>query len=138
MRRYLGALSSLVSFCTSARAADDWLDEMPSVGVVADVLRQEYNTSADDDGTVANLAGTLILLRQIMEYQAAEEPPMSPERTAKRRSIDTWQQAIRVLPWRRIAGRESRASYVRSAPVATTRPLRQTSRNAEAHTCEVS
>lgn len=67
----------------------DWIDEMPSVAVVAEAVRQNpYNGPAPGYGPAADLVGTFNLLRFIMKYQSAEEAPMSAVRIAKMRSIE--------------------------------------------------
>lgn len=67
-----------------ARGAEDWLDDMPDVATVARVVQQEYHKGPDDqDRTATHLAMALILLRQIMHYQADTEPQMSPARKAR-------------------------------------------------------
>ena len=73
---------------TPAHAADDWLDEMPDVAKVAEVVDRAWATSAARQSTVAiNTAAALMLLRQLMHYKAAAEPEMSPERRARMQAI---------------------------------------------------
>lgn len=72
----------------SARAADDWLDDMPTVAAVAEVVDRAWATSGARQSTVAiNTAAALMLLRELMKYRAAEEPAMTPERRARMQAI---------------------------------------------------
>ena len=84
-----------------ARAADDWIDELPSVTTVAHAATEELKVTTanwkfdgrgialkdDDDLAAVTLVGTLVLMRKIMLYKYNQEPALSREREAKLRSI---------------------------------------------------
>lgn len=53
-------------------AETDWLEEMPEVMQVVEVVAREFNSGpTNDDYTASNLAGTFALLRRIIEYKAS-------------------------------------------------------------------
>lgn len=90
LRHGLVFCATLLAAITAApaHAADDWLDEMPDVAKVAEVVDRAWATSAARQSTVAiNTAAALMLLRQLMHYKAAAEPEMSPERRARMQAI---------------------------------------------------
>lgn len=90
LRRSLVLSATLLAAITTApaHAADDWLDEMPDVAKVAEVVDRAWAGSAARQSTVAiNTAAALMLLRQLMNYRAAAEPAMSPERRARMQAI---------------------------------------------------
>lgn len=65
----------------SAHASEDWLDDMPSVAAVARVAQQDVGPVYQQQDRVATrVAMTLLLLRQLMAYEAAAEPAMSAQR----------------------------------------------------------
>jgi hypothetical protein len=79
-----------------ARAQADWIDAFPSVTTVAHAAFEELKVtsqrstvdlSADDDSIAVNLAGTLVVLRQIMFLKYNDEPPMLKEREDKLRKL---------------------------------------------------
>ncbi len=88
--RCLGVIAALCAFAGPALGAEDWIDTMPSVATVAQVVQREYNHGPDDqDRAATNLATALVLLRQIIQYQADEEPAtMSLARQAKVRALE--------------------------------------------------
>lgn len=81
--------ASLAAFGGIAQAAKpqatgDWIDELPTVDQVVQVIAREFNTSPEnDDYTAANMAGTFILLRRIIGYRLDIEGQPSPERYEK-------------------------------------------------------
>jgi hypothetical protein len=88
---------SLGLHAVTARAASDWIDELPTVTTVAHAVREqlkvdtaEWNFSArgialedDDDLFAVYLVGTLVLLRKIVLFKYQEDKSLSPERVAK-------------------------------------------------------
>jgi hypothetical protein len=61
--------------------AADWLDEMPTTGRVAQIVQQEFGpVDKRQHEAAVDVAATLILLRQIMVWQAATEQPLSAAR----------------------------------------------------------
>ncbi|MGH8471933.1 MAG: hypothetical protein ACREVJ_05665 [Gammaproteobacteria bacterium] len=78
-----------------AAASDDWLDEMPAVETVAQIVAREHpsyyrignSMQTGDDWAAAALAGTLIALRHIMALQSDDDGNMTPARIAKMSAI---------------------------------------------------
>lgn len=88
--RALAAVSALWLALTAlpVDAAEDWLDDMPSVAVVAEVVDRHWSASAARQSTVAiNTMAALILLRQVMSLKAATEPDMPAVRRARMQAI---------------------------------------------------
>jgi hypothetical protein len=102
----------LALFALSARAADDWIDELPTVTAVGHAVAEQLKVDTadwrfdmrgiafkdDDDLFAVYMVGTLVLLRQIILYKYQEdedlwteeelsaEKPSSPEREAARKA----------------------------------------------------
>jgi hypothetical protein len=79
-------------FSPAAHAQSDWIDEFPSVTAVALAAyaelkvtseRDKLDMTHDDDSIAVNLAGTFVVLRQIMFLKYTAEPSMSKEREDK-------------------------------------------------------
>jgi hypothetical protein len=79
-----------------SHAQSDWIDEFPPVTTVALAAYEELKATSergnpsstqDDDAIAVNLAGTFVVLRQIMFLKYNEEPPMSREREDKLRKL---------------------------------------------------
>lgn len=78
--------------------AADWLDEMPTVPVVVQAVREQLEVNrlnpgahpayvdGDSDGLAATITGTLVLLRWFMEFESRGEWFMLPARRAERRA----------------------------------------------------
>lgn len=90
-----GASIALVLVAGHAAAADDWLDDMPSVPTVVDVVRQSVDQqirqypqiAADPDFLPMRLIGTFVLLRWVMEFQIETQGSLSPERMKRMHGI---------------------------------------------------
>jgi hypothetical protein len=81
----------------TARAASDWIDELPTVTTVAHAVREQlkvetanWNFAArgialedDDDLFAVYLVGTLVLLRKIIAYKLDKEMTKQEEETTK-------------------------------------------------------
>ncbi len=95
-------------FSLAARAADDWIDELPTVTVVAHAVADQLKIDTadwrfdvrgialkdDDDLFAVYMVGTLVMLRQIILYKYQEEKSLSPEREAKLRcAVATYLEA---------------------------------------------
>lgn len=99
MARLLGVLALLLvplaSFAQAPSPPPDWIDEFPSVTEVAHAAYEELKVTAqrsgidpnDDDAIAINLAGTFVVLRQIMLLKYNEEPPMAKNREGKLRKL---------------------------------------------------
>ena len=78
-----------------AVAADDWLDDMPSVPTVVEVVRYSVDEqihrypqlAADPDFLPMRLIGTFVLLRWVMEFEIETQGPLSAERMNRMRGI---------------------------------------------------
>lgn len=106
-RALLCAATTMGGLASSARA--DWLDDMPSVAAVARAVRDEIresnnpNLTGDPDYLATQLAGTFVLLRWFMLFealreanpatldktQAVREPNLSAQRRARMDAIAT-------------------------------------------------
>src|SRR5689334_7405710 len=86
-------------FAVPAYADADWIDELPTVTTVARAVAQQLQIDTvnwnfqirgialkdDDDLFAVYMAGTLVLLRQVILYKYQEETPLPPEREGKLR-----------------------------------------------------
>jgi hypothetical protein len=78
-----------------ARAAEDWLDDMPSVPTVVEAVRrwtdqqigQSPQLASDADFFPLRLMGTLVLMRWVIEFQIETQGELSPERMERARKI---------------------------------------------------
>ena len=91
----------LAASVVNARAADDWIDELPTVTAVAHASTDELKVTTanwrfdlrgielkdDDDLAAVTLSGTLVLIRKIILYKFQEESSLSIEREGKLRAI---------------------------------------------------
>jgi hypothetical protein len=87
-------------FAVIARAASDWVDELPTVTTVAHAVTEQLQVDTadwrfdgrgialkdDDDLFAVYLVGTLVLLRKIILFKYQEDQSLSPEREEKLRS----------------------------------------------------
>jgi hypothetical protein len=88
-------LVPLASLAQVPSPPPDWIDEFPSVTEVAHAAYEELKVTAqrsgidpnDDDSIAINLAGTFVVLRQIMLLKYNEEPPMAKNREEKLRKL---------------------------------------------------
>jgi hypothetical protein len=92
-RRWLAiAAAACAAACAApahAQPTRDWLDDMPDVATVALAIDRVYGGVPEQQSTVAiNTAAALILLRQLLRYQADEDAGMTPERAARMRAIE--------------------------------------------------
>jgi hypothetical protein len=97
------AVAFLVMVAVTARAASDWIDELPTVTTVAHAVTEQlkvdtanWNFNArgialqdDDDLFAVYLVGTLVHLRKIILFKYQEEKFLSPERETKLKSVVT-------------------------------------------------
>ncbi|MGH9578215.1 MAG: hypothetical protein ACRD3R_12325, partial [Terriglobales bacterium] len=82
----VASLALLTVLPGGARA--DWLDEMPSVAAVAEVIDREYNRGPESQSAVAvYTAAALILLRQVMVYRVNEDPNLTDAQGAQMQAI---------------------------------------------------
>ena len=94
MRRALATVA-MVLLSGDVMAAQDWLDEMPTVAAVAQALRAKIDSDrqsqpelAGDEGYhAAQLAGSFVLLRWVLMFQASEDGAMSSERITRARAV---------------------------------------------------
>jgi hypothetical protein len=114
------ALLSAALFGASAAAQDavDWIDEFPSATEVARAAFEEHQVTAartnvdgnDADGIAINLAGTFVMLRQILWLKQREDGAMTAARTEKLRElVASYQEAELAIG----AGRDGRNGYIR-------------------------
>lgn len=97
--RMVVAFLAMLTF--GARAAEDWIDELPSVTTVAYASTEELKVTTadwkfdargialkdDDDLAAVTLVGTLVLMRKIMLYKYNQEKTLPRERETKLRAI---------------------------------------------------
>jgi hypothetical protein len=88
-------------FPLTARAQSDWIDELPGVTFVGQAVAEQLKVDTadwrfdqrgialkdDDDLFAVYMAGTLVLMRQIILYKYQEEPSMSSERKEKLKAV---------------------------------------------------
>ena len=96
LRYFLAALC--LAACTEivrAGETSDWLDDMPAVPVVVDVvrqytdgqIRQNPQLAANPDYFPMQLIGTFVLLRWVMEFQVETLGALPPSRAKRMREI---------------------------------------------------
>jgi hypothetical protein len=88
-------------FPLTARAQSDWIDDLPAVTSVGQAVAEQLKVDTadwrfdqrgialkdDDDLFAVYMAGTLVLLRQLILYKYQEEPSMSPLRKDRLRAV---------------------------------------------------
>lgn len=88
-------------FVVAARAASDWIDELPKVTTVAHAVTEQLKVDTanwnfdmrgtalkdDDDLFAVYMVGTFVHLRKIILFKYQEEKSLSPERIAKLKSV---------------------------------------------------
>ena len=89
-------LVPLPSLAQTPSPPPDWIDEFPSVTEVAHAAFEEmkvtaaqkgFDNTGDDDAIAINLAGTFVVLRQIMLLKYNEKPPMAKDREEKLKEL---------------------------------------------------
>jgi hypothetical protein len=118
---WLGVLAALAQ--TQAQAQDsDWLAEFPTVTAVAHAAfaelavtakRGNVSLTSDDDSIAVNLAGTFVVLRQILVLKGNAEPDMSIERASKlRQLLAAYEEAELTIG----QGATGRVGYIKRGP----------------------
>ena len=120
---FLMVFAPLAAFAQAASPPPDWIDEFPSVTEVAHAAFEEMKVTAarrnldntgDDDAVAINLAGTFVVLRQIMFLKYNEEPPMATDREEKLKKLVASYEEAELTIGRGWAGR---SGYIeRAAP----------------------
>ena len=128
MRHLLGVLVILLvplaSLAQTPSPPPDWIDEFPSVTEVAHAAYEELKVTAqrsgidpnDDDSIAINLAGTFVVLRQIMLLKYNEGLPMAKDREEKLRKLVASYLEAELTIGRGWAGR--RGYIMRGPPTA--------------------
>jgi hypothetical protein len=92
-------LALLASLALPLQAAEDWIDELPTVTAVAHAVAEQLKIDTadwridmrgvavkdDDDLFAVYMVGTLVMLRQIILYKYQDEESLTAEREAKLR-----------------------------------------------------
>jgi hypothetical protein len=115
-------LVPLASLAQTPSPPPDWIDEFPSVTEVAHAAfeemkvtaaRKNFDNTGDDDAIAINLAGTFVVLRQIMLLKYNEEPPMKKDREEKLKKLVASYLEAELTIGRGWAGRRG---YITGAP----------------------
>src|SRR5262245_10834126 len=115
-------LVPLASLAQTPSPPPDWIDEFPSVTEVAHAAFEEmkvtatrkgFDNTSDDDAIAINLAGTFVVLRQIMLLKYNEEPRMAKDREEKLKKLVASYLEAELTIGRGWAGRRG---YITGAP----------------------
>jgi hypothetical protein len=117
----LASLASLASYAQTPSPPPDWIAEFPSVTEVAHAASEELKVTAqrrgidpkDEDGIAINLAGTFVVLRQIMLLKYNEEPQMTKDREEELKKVVASYLEAELTIGRGWAGRRG---YITGAP----------------------
>lgn len=108
----------------AARAQSDWIDLFPSPTAVAHAAFEELKVTAqrgntglttDDDSIAINLAGSFVVMRQLLFLKHNDEKGMSPQQEDKRRRLEAAYAQAELTIGQGAAGRRG---YIWRAPPA--------------------
>lgn len=119
---HLWLVGTLTVLPLPAYAGGDWIDEFPPATLVALAAFEELKVTSerdkldmtrDDDSIAINLAGTFVVLRQILFLKYNQEPSLSKEREDKlRRLVAEYEEAELTIG----QGANSRHGYITRGP----------------------